>query len=114
MAGVAGPGGADACARAELTQLPGEGAGAVVLCLRGEVDISSVPALQPELDRVLAAAPESVAFDLAELAFMDSSGIALLLGAAREVGTLELRNTPAPIRRLIELSGLSDVLRAAS
>jgi len=114
MVGVTGPGGADACARAELTRLPGEDAGTVVLRLRGDVDISSVPTLQPELDRVLADAPESLAFDLAELSFMDSSGIALLLEAAHRVGTVELRNTSDSIRRLIELSGLSEILQAAS
>jgi anti-sigma B factor antagonist len=114
MVGVAGPGGADACARAELTRLPADDTGTVVLRLRGEVDISSVPKLQPELDRVLADAPDSIAFDLAELAFMDSSGIALLLGAAQSVGAVELRNTSTPIRRLIELSGLGHILQAAS
>ena len=114
MVGVAGSGGADACARAELARLPGDGSGTVVLRLRGEVDISSVPVLQPELDRALADAPDSIAFDLADLDFMDSSGIALLLGAAHRVGAVELRNASTPIRRLIELSGLSDILRVAS
>jgi anti-anti-sigma factor len=54
-----------------------------------------------------------VRLDLARVTFLDSSGIAVLVRAhqrCREAGqTLEVRNTLAPVRRTLELTGLSDL-----
>jgi len=38
---------------------------------------------------------------------MDSSGIAVLLTVARSVPTVELRNVPPIMRRVIEMTGLA-------
>ena len=47
---------------------------------------------------------------MSELAFMDSSGLAMLASLARKVPGIEVRD-PAPIvRRLIDLSGLAEIL----
>ena len=48
--------------------------------------------------------------DLTQLEFMDSSGIAMLLRAAGRVGTIEVRNPSDVVRRIIECTGLADVL----
>jgi anti-anti-sigma factor len=85
--------------------------GAVVLALRGEIDLSSVPHLQAELDRVLAAKPDTIVFEMSALSFMDSSGIAALLGCAGQVGDVQVRNPSTAVRRVIELSGLTATLR---
>jgi anti-anti-sigma factor len=49
-------------------------------------------------------------FDLSRLRFMDSAGIAVLIGAAAKVKAVHLRDPSPIVRRVIEVTGLSDVL----
>jgi anti-sigma B factor antagonist len=84
--------------------------GAPVIRLRGEIDMSNVDALRVVIDPVIEAAPARVNFDLAGLEFMDSSGIALLLRVAAKAGSVRVREPTAVVRRLIEATGLSEVL----
>jgi anti-anti-sigma factor len=62
------------------------------------------------VDGVLAADDDRIAFDVGELEFMDSSGIALLVSAARQARRVELRHPTPIVRRLIELTGLTELL----
>ena len=72
------------------------------LKLAGELDLVSEPILQSALAR---AEGRPVRVDLAELAFMDSTGLRALLSAAREVPGLELRGPLQPaVRRLLDLT----------
>ena len=77
--------------------------------LSGEVDLASVDAIRANLEPLIEEAPNRVVFDLAELRFMDSSGVALLLSVARRIG-VEVRNASPIVRRMLELSGLSQIL----
>lgn len=97
-------------ARASVAELPGAD-GEVILAVRGEVDLSSVDGLRAEVERAIRHSPRALVFDLTDLDFMDSSGIAVLLTAAEQIGAVELRNPSEIIRRVIVLSGLTDVLR---
>lgn len=81
--------------------------GTPVFHVAGELDISSSDSVRPIVDEVLARHPERVVFDLTGLQFMDSSGIAVLLTAAKSVPTVELRNVPPIMRRVIEMTGLA-------
>ncbi|MEA2403861.1 MAG: anti-sigma factor antagonist [Thermoleophilaceae bacterium] len=49
--------------------------------MRGDLDISTAPRLEEELRRVEAQAPATLVLDLQELAFMDSTGLRLLITA---------------------------------
>jgi len=51
-----------------------------------------------------------VIFDLASLTFMDSSGIALLLQVSAKTRTVRVREPSALVRRMIDATGLADVL----
>lgn len=96
----------------------GEDAGADgerVIHLHGELDIDTVP----ELERALLhsrPAGERVVLDLSELKFMDSTGLRVLLRAraTAEEGHWEivLRNVPANIRRLFDMTGVQEALPA--
>lgn len=88
-----------------------DAAGARLVHLEGEVDIANGSAVQSALESALAGSPERVTIDLAGLEFMDSSGLAVLLAIGSEVEELRLRRPTAIVRRIIEVSGLSDVLR---
>lgn len=94
---------------ASISRSAGEG-GSIVLAVRGELDVSSAADVRPAVAAALAESPARIVFDLSELRFMDSSGLALLLVAAKSV-PVRLRHPGAAIVRLVELTGLSGVLR---
>lgn len=88
--------------------------GAVVLSLSGEMDLSTVGIVNAAVQDVVERKPGTLIFDLSELTFMDSSGIAALLTAAAAVDTVQVRNPSGIVRRVIELSGLEQTLGLAS
>jgi anti-anti-sigma factor len=83
----------------------------VRLAVEGELDLATVPVLAEHLE--VAGAGE-VVLDLAALTFLDSSGIALLIGlsrrADREAWALRIVGTPDHARATLALCGLVDVL----
>jgi anti-anti-sigma factor len=87
--------------------------GECVIRLRGELDIDSAPDLQRALLRSRPA-QQRVVLDLSELKFMDSTGLRVLLRAraAAEEGRWELfmRNVPANIQRLFDMTGVHEAL----
>lgn len=85
--------------------------GAALVSLAGELDISNVAKLQDALDPLLDGKPQRLVFDLSELRFMDSSGIAMLLTAAARSESVEVRRPSEILRQVIESMGLSEVLR---
>jgi anti-sigma B factor antagonist len=88
-----------------------DSAGAPVIAVSGDLDIASVERLRGVVADAAAQRPEQLTFDVSELRFMDSAGIAVLLGAASSVPSVRLLNPTPPVRRVIELTGLTDVLQ---
>jgi anti-sigma B factor antagonist len=88
--------------------------GAVHLKLSGELDLSTAPRLDDDLARVEAERPELVVLDLSELAFLDSTGLRLMITAdarAREDGRrLEIVNANPMIQRVLRLTRLDERL----
>lgn len=70
--------------------------GAVVLSVTGELDMNTVEILSERVQQQLDAGAISLVIDLSGLAFMDSSGLRLLIAlhdrAREEVWTLRLRS----------------------
>jgi len=96
---------------AEVTiQTTADPAGVPVVVLSGELDSSNVDALSARLTSITAEQPERVIFDLSGLRFMDSAGIAVLVGTARSVKNVCLRNPSDVVRRVIEVTGLTELL----
>lgn len=85
-------------------------AGHGVVKILGELDVIGARQVQSEFDVIVSRQTEGLVFDLEGLQFMDSSGIALLLGAVGRMGPVGVRRPSAVIRRVIELTGLSDLL----
>jgi len=85
-------------------------AGVPVITVSGELDISNAAMLEATVESVAGGRPEQLIFDMSGLRFMDSAGIAVLLGAASKVGSVHLRHPSEPVRRVVELTGLADVL----
>jgi anti-sigma B factor antagonist len=89
-----------------------DGAGRAVLRVAGELDLSTVPLVEHELQPFLAAAPSCVVFDMSGVAFMDSSGIAMLLRAA-EKARVEVRSPSSAVQLVIQATGLAETLHLA-
>jgi anti-sigma B factor antagonist len=85
--------------------------GHVTARISGELDIVSVGHLTGKIDDLLARTPTRLDLDLSRLAFMDSSGLALLLGLANRLGPLRVFGANLLIRRVIEVTGLTGILQ---
>jgi anti-sigma B factor antagonist len=83
-----------------------EDAAAPVISLAGELDLASVEATKSGIESYLATRPNRVTFDLEKLTFMDSSGIALLVEVANDVGKVTLIHVTPIVYRILEASGL--------
>lgn len=89
-----------------ITSTPGD-AGGTRLTLRGELDAATAGDL---LDAVAAAGPGEVALDLADVTFVDSSGLAAIIEASlvlRDRGeALVVEERSVVVSRVLELSGV--------
>lgn len=83
----------------------------------GEIDLATASELHQRLDWVIAAGNGDVDLDLSDVTFFDASGLAVLL-AARQ-GLLErhhrltVRNPSKPVLRVLELTGMDEVMDRA-
>ena len=103
---------ADLSQPAELrVETSNEQPGVAVVSVSGELDVSNAETLESAIAQVCEGRPEELVFDLRELSFMDSAGIAVLLGGARRVPSVRLRDPTPAVRRVVEVTGLTTVLR---
>jgi anti-sigma B factor antagonist len=87
-----------------------ESPGVLVIKVSGEVDLANVERLLDKVEAVVQSAPKLVIFDLAELEFIDSSGLALLVTIANDAGQAQLRHPSAIVQRVVNVTGLSGLL----
>lgn len=85
-----------------------------VVGLSGELDLATAPRLRAELQAVEASDAAEIVLDLADLSFIDSSGLQLIINAearSRANGKrLALRRGQAPVHRIFELTATVDSL----
>jgi anti-anti-sigma factor len=85
--------------------------GNVRLSLRGELDLSTAGELRLALER-LRSDRVGVRLDLSRLAFIDSSGIAVLVEAVRANRALQIEDQLEPaVRRVFVVTGIDVFLR---
>lgn len=84
---------------------------APVIRLVGDLDIASADDLRRVVAQATAAGPERLVFDVEKLSFMDSSGLTVLLEAAAAVDHVVLRSPTEIVRRVIDTTGVSSILR---
>ena len=88
---------------------------ATVLRLSGELDMASAPLLSEALERTAERDVERVIVDVADLAFCDSSGLAVLMSwherCARGGRELVLRSPQPNLVRLLEITRIDDAIR---
>jgi anti-sigma B factor antagonist len=88
--------------------------GVAVIRLVGDVDISNAPRVRDTVTAVAEGRPQRLVFNLADLTFIDSAGLSVLVAATGAVEDVRLRAPSAIVRRVIELTGLTDVLPTES
>src|SRR5690349_6021396 len=79
--------------------------------IAGQLDVSTEAMLREVLEDAVASEAAAIVLEASGLEFMDSSGLAVLLVAARQVERLELRNPTPIVRRVIAVAGLAETLR---
>lgn len=88
---------------------------ALTIALSGEIDHHAARELMAQLDQTVAERlPAHLVLDLSGVTFMDSSGIAVLLRARRQLGhnggVLRVANIPAQARRVLDAAGIGRLI----
>ena len=90
----------------------------LVVRVSGELDIASAKRLEDELLRAIDSDASAVVLDLGDISFMDSTGLRVLLSAAKLSATsgkpLRIVRVTAPVREVIEVGGLERFLPLAA
>ena len=87
----------------------------MIVTVCGEIDHHTAGDIRTKADAIIMSArPESIALDLSEVSFMDSSGLGLIMGRyalARELGAeiCVLKPTDA-VARIILMAGLDKIV----
>jgi anti-anti-sigma factor len=83
--------------------------GETQVVVTGEIDLATVP----DVDRAIKTLQGRVVLDLRKVTFMDSTGLHMLLAHRQRLedsgGRLRILANTAPVIRLLELAGLSEV-----
>jgi anti-anti-sigma factor len=88
---------------------------AVCVAPTGEIDLSTVTAVDDQLQQLLESGARSLVLDLRRVSFMDSSGLRLILrwneyADEQEIAFAVIQGPP-PVARVFELTGVAERLR---
>ena len=81
-----------------------------VVRVTGEIDIATADTVRTAIETAMERGLKRLLIDMAGVSFMDSSGIAVLLEAAQGADSVLIRQPSNAVRRVIERTGLSEVL----
>jgi anti-anti-sigma factor len=89
--------------------------GTIVLSLAGELDLATVSLVRQELAQIERARPERIVIDLAELAFIDCTGMELIVEEVRRLTgasspSLEIRPGSPSVQRAFQIARLDEVV----
>ena len=87
---------------------------AVIVAVRGEIDLQNSPELRTELlDLLVKHAPQRLVINLAQVPYMDSSAIAVLVELLQKVrktgGKIFLTNLQPRVKGLLEIARLGSI-----
>lgn len=90
--------------------------GVVILKLQGKLNMVSAPRLREEILSMIAAGNSRVAVDLANVNFIDSSGLGALINGLKSTrqagGDLRIAAPTEQVRLVLELTNIDKVLTA--
>ena len=86
-----------------------------LVAVHGEVDVSNAGELRAGVDAALDAKPGKLEVDLSDVAYIDSTGIGVLVGASHRADDagigFEVTNPQPNVRRVLGLLGLETELK---
>jgi len=92
----------------------------LIVSVIGDVDISLTDSLREDVDRALAEYKDvnRLVFDLAEVDFVDSAGLGVILGRYKRVtangGKVYLAGAKPQVKKVLDLSGLPHLMEIYS
>ncbi|GIP40035.1 hypothetical protein J31TS4_33150 [Paenibacillus sp. J31TS4] len=90
----------------------------MIFSLSGELDLAVAPYLRSSLEAALPRKEKTLVLDLGQLKYIDSTGMGILISILKyraEVdGALSVENVPSKIKRLLDMTGISQFLLAPS
>ncbi|GGG24906.1 anti-sigma-B factor antagonist [Lysinibacillus alkalisoli] len=82
--------------------------------VKGEIDAYTAPKLRDKLDAIEIEEKANIAIDLSEVTYIDSTGLGVFVAfykrATRETAHVRLVGLSERIKRLFEITGLSDLM----
>jgi anti-sigma B factor antagonist len=97
-----------------VSEVHDDGASVVV---RGDVDMATAPQLRDALSGLVDDGARRILLDCRGLEFLDSSGIGVLLAVRNRLGddgSLTLEAPPAHVRKVLDLTGVSEHITVVS
>jgi anti-anti-sigma factor len=92
--------------------------GCVLIAVDGELDLGTADELQETLEAAIIGETGSVVLDLTKLRFCDSAGLAVLVKTHNRLSDggrrLILAGPTPPVARVLELSGLNQIITTAT
>ncbi len=86
----------------------------IVLTLQGELDVSTAPHFRDQVHVAIESGTRKLVCDLADLQYIDSTGLSVLLMAHKRLaalgGSFVVQSPSRGARRLFEIAGVGDFL----
>ena len=93
-------------------------AGAVVVGVRGELDLLTAPGLGALIHALADAGHTEIVLDLVTLDFIDAAGLGVIAAASARLrpdgGALTIRSPSATVRRILGITGLLDLVESGA
>jgi anti-sigma B factor antagonist len=88
------------------------------LHLHGELDVVTAPTLRDTVVQLISQGRTTLAFDCADLAFVDSTGLGVLIGARARClaanGAVSLTGVKPALQRLLAVTGIESLFLTAA
>jgi anti-sigma B factor antagonist len=88
------------------------------LRLHGELDVSTAPALRDTVVQLISEGRTAIQFDCADLGFIDSTGLGVLIGARARCmaanGSVTLTGVKPALQRLLAVTGIEGLFLTAA
>jgi anti-sigma B factor antagonist len=88
-----------------------------IVSVVGELDLSTAPALRGDLIEHLEAGHARLIVDMTDVAFMDSTGLGMLVAVLKRAkesgGSLVLSGPQRQVRRVLQITGVEDLFAVA-
>jgi anti-sigma B factor antagonist len=82
--------------------------------VQGEVDVYTAPQLRERLYGLVVDGADSVVLDLADMTFIDSTGLGVIVGTLKRLresgGELTLRSPSRSTRKVLDITGLTRIV----